>query len=134
MVLGPGGALAKLSLPFRMFVGGRIASGRQWVPWIHLADAAAVYAAAATDARYTGAINLVTASVRNAELSAALGAALHRPSWLPVPAFALRAALGELAEYAIQGRRVIPARLTALGFAWTHPTLASALAPPRAEP
>ena len=128
MVLGRGGALAKLTAPFRMFVGGPIGSGRQWVPWIHRDDAVRAYAAAATDERYTGPINLVTDSVRNAAFARALGAALGRPSWLPVPGFALRVALGELAEYALHGRRVVPARLRALGFTWTHPTLAGALA------
>lgn len=128
MVLGPGGALAKLAAPFRLFVGGPIGSGRQWVPWIHRDDAVRAFAAAVADDRYTGPINLVTDSVRNADFARALGAALGRPSWLPVPGFAVRAALGELAEYALHGRRVVPARLRALGFTWTHPTLAGALA------
>ena len=129
MVLGPGGALSQLSLPFRFFVGGPIGTGRQWVPWIHVDDAARVYVLAATDDRYTGPINLVTDSVRNADLSRAIGRTLHRPSWLPVPGFALRLAVGELADYALHGRRVVPARLRALGFTWSHPDLASALAP-----
>jgi hypothetical protein len=128
MVLGPGGALAKLTTPFRMFVGGPIGAGRQWVAWIHRDDAVRGYLAALDDPRYTGPINLVAGSVRNAELARALGASLGRPSWLPVPGFALRAALGELAEYALHGRRVVPSRLRELGFAWSHPTLAEALA------
>lgn len=129
MVLGPGGALAKLATPFRLFVGGSIGSGRQWVPWIHLDDAVAVYVAAVTDPRYAGPINLVTDAVRNAELSRAVARSLHRPSWLPVPAFALRVALGEFADYLLHGRRVVPARLRELGFAFRHPDLASALPP-----
>jgi uncharacterized protein (TIGR01777 family) len=128
LVLGPGGALAKLTTPFRWFVGGRIGSGRQWVPWIHRDDAVGAYVAALADDRYTGPVNLVTASIRNAGLARALGKALGRPSWLPVPGFALRAAVGEFAEYLLQGRRVVPARLRALGFTWTHPTLDDALA------
>jgi uncharacterized protein (TIGR01777 family) len=127
IALGRGGPVAKLAAPFKLFVGGRVGSGRQWVSWIHRDDAAAVYATAATDDRYTGPINLVTGSVRNAELSAALGQALHRPSWLPVPGFALRAALGEMADHVLHGRRVVPARLRALGFTWRHPRLADAL-------
>jgi uncharacterized protein (TIGR01777 family) len=128
MVLGPGGALAKLTTPFRLFVGGPIGSGRQWVGWIHRDDAVRAYLAAVTDERYAGPINLVTDSVRNADFARALGTALGRPSWLPVPGFALRAALGELADHALHGRRVVPARLRALGFTWIHPTLAEALA------
>ena len=130
IVLGPGGALAKLTTPFKLFVGGRIGSGQQWVPWIHRDDAVRAYLAALTDERYTGPINLVTASVRNAELARALGRALGRPSWLPVPGFALRAALGEFADYLLHGRRVVPRRLRELGFSWTRATLDDALAKP----
>jgi uncharacterized protein len=128
IVLGPGGALAKLTTPFKLFVGGRIGSGRQWVPWIHRDDAVRAYLAALGDERYTGPVNLVTGSVRNAELARALGKALGRPSWLPVPGFALRTAVGEFAEYLLHGRRVVPRRLHALGFTWTRPTLDDALA------
>jgi uncharacterized protein (TIGR01777 family) len=130
IVLGPGGALAKLTTPFKLFVGGRIGSGRQWVAWIHRDDAVRAYLAALDDERYTGPINLVTASIRNAELAGALGKALGRPSWLPVPGFALRAAVGEFAEYLLHGRRVVPRRLRALGFTWTRATLDDALASP----
>ncbi|HEX7837038.1 MAG TPA: TIGR01777 family oxidoreductase [Kofleriaceae bacterium] len=128
MVLGPGGALAKLTTPFRLFVGGPVGSGRQWVPWIHRDDAVRAITAALADARYAGPINLVTASVRNAELARAIGKALGRPSWLPVPGFAVRAALGELADYVLHGRRVVPRRLQELGFSWKYPDLAEALA------
>jgi uncharacterized protein len=128
LVLGPGGALARLKTPFKLFAGGRIGSGRQWVPWIHRDDVVRAYAAALDDDRYTGPINLVTDAVRNEELSRAVGQAMHRPSWLPVPAFALRAAVGELAEYLLHGRRMVPARLRALGFTWTRPTLEQAIA------
>lgn len=128
LVLGPGGAQAKMTTAFRWFMGGPIGSGRQWVPWIHRVDAVRAYAAAIADDRYVGPINLVTDSVRNAELSRELGKALGRPSWLPVPGFALRAAVGELAEYLLAGRRVVPARLRELGFTWTLPDLAGALA------
>jgi uncharacterized protein len=128
IVLGPGGALARLTTPFKLFVGGRIGSGRQWVSWIHRDDAVRAYIAALTDERYTGPINLVTASVRNAELAYALGKVLGRPSWLPVPGFALRAAVGEFAEYLLHGRRVVPGRLRDLGFSWTCASLDDALA------
>ena len=129
LILGPGGgALARMQTPFKLFAGGKIGSGKQWVSWIHRDDAVAAYLAALTDARYTGAINLVTDSTRNAELSAALGRALHRPSWLPVPAFALKAAVGELAESILNGRKAVPAKLRDLGFTWKHPTLDDAVA------
>jgi NAD dependent epimerase/dehydratase family enzyme len=117
-----------MTTPFKLFMGGRIGSGRQWVPWIHRDDVVRAYLAALDDARYAGPINLVTDSVRGAELSRAIGKALHRPSWLPVPGFALRAALGEFAEYLLHGRRMVPARLRELGFTWTRPILESAVA------
>ena len=131
IVLGHGGALAKMTTPFKLFAGGRIGSGLQWMAWIHLDDAVAAYLAAIDDARYRGPINLVTDSIRNADFAKQLGAVLHRPSWLPVPAFALKAAVGELAEALLQGRRVVPARLRELGFVWKHPELGEALAATR---
>ena len=127
VVLGSGGALAKMTTPFKLFAGGRLGSGRQWLPWIHLDDVVGAYIAALDDERYTGPINLVTDSVRNTDFSRALGKALGRPSWLPVPAFALKLAVGEMSEYLLHGRRVVPARLRALGYAWQRPTLESAL-------
>ena len=128
LVVGPGGAIARMATPFRLFAGGRIGSGRQFVSWIHRDDVVAAYAAALSDDRYAGPINLVAGSVRNADFAAALGRALHRPSWLPVPGFALRAAAGELAEYLLHGRNVVPRRLEQLGFTWTRRDLEDALA------
>lgn len=128
LVLGPGGALDKLTTPFKFFVGGRIGHGRQFMPWIHRDDVVAGYIAAVTDERYRGPINLVRASVRNAEFSKVLGKVLGRPSWLPVPGFAVKAAAGEFAEYVLNGRNVVPARLTELGFVWKYDQLADALA------
>ncbi len=122
-----GGALAKMETPFKLFAGGKIGSGRQWFSWIHIADVIAAYLHAIDDDRYLGPINLVTASVRNAEFATQLGRALHRPSWLPVPAFALKLAVGELAETLLNGRKVLPARLKELGFTWKHPELPEAL-------
>lgn len=124
LVLGPGGALAKMTGPFRFFVGGRLGSGRQWVSWIHLEDAVAAYLLALTDRRFTGGINLVARSDRSSNLARALGAALHRPAWLPVPAFAIRAAVGELSEYLLNGRNVIASPL----LTFRYPDLADAVA------
>lgn len=134
LVLGGGGALAKMTTPFKLFAGGRIGSGGQWVSWIHRDDAASAYVAAASDERYRGPINLVTDSVRNRDFARALGATMHRPSWLPVPGLAVKAAAGELAEYLLHGRRVVPGKLRALGFAWRHLALGEALAAALAEP
>jgi uncharacterized protein (TIGR01777 family) len=124
---GGGGPLAKLALPFKLFAGGPVGHGRQWQPWIHVDDAAAAYAAAVHDERYRGPVNLVTESVRNRDFARALGNALRRPSWLPVPGFVVKAAAGELSDYVLQGRRVVPGRLRELGFVWRYPELGPAL-------
>jgi uncharacterized protein (TIGR01777 family) len=128
MVVGRGGGLEKMKTPFKLFFGGRIGSGKQWMPWMHIDDAVAAYIAAVDDDRYTGPINLVTDSVRNSEFANTLGKAMHRPSWLPVPGFAVKAAVGEFAEYVLKGRRVVPKRLRELGFTFKYPRLADALA------
>ncbi len=127
IVVGPGGALGKMTTPFKLFVGGRIGSGKQFLSWLDLADVVAVYLAATTDERYVGPFNLVAGSVRNHEFSKLLGKALGRPSWLPVPGFAVKAALGEFAEYVLAGRNVVPARLVELGYHWKQPDLEAAL-------
>jgi uncharacterized protein len=128
VVLGErGGALAKMETPFKLFAGGKLGDGKQWMAWIHIDDAVAAYVAAVSEERYRGAINLVTDSVRNIEFAKQLGHALHRPSFVPVPAFALKLAVGEMAETILNGRRVVPAKLNELGFVWTHPELSEAL-------
>ena len=117
LVLAPsGGALERMAVPFKLFVGGRIGNGRQFMSWIHRDDVVAGYASAVLDARYTGPVNLVAGSVRNTDFAHALGHALHRPAHVPTPAFALRLAVGELAESILNGRNVVPARLAELGF------------------
>jgi uncharacterized protein (TIGR01777 family) len=128
LVLGKGGGLEKMTTPFKFFVGGRIGSGKQWMPWMHIDDAVGAYVAAVHDDRYKGPINMVTDAVRNRDFARALGKAMHRPSWLPVPKFAGKAAAGELADYVLNGRRAVPAKLRALGFTWKQPELAEALA------
>jgi uncharacterized protein (TIGR01777 family) len=125
-----GGALEKMMLPFRLFAGGPIASGRQYISWIHRDDWIAFLLWAL---EYTGAVGPLNATaphpVTNAEFSRAIGRALGRPSWLRVPGFALRAAVGELATYALlNGQRVVPARALALGFPFKYPDIDSALA------
>lgn len=129
LVLGPhGGALEKMSTPFRFFAGGRLGDGRQFVSWISLDDAVRAYVAAAIDPAYNGPINLVTASTRNAAFAKTLGQVMRKPSWIPVPGFAIKAAVGaELAESILNGRNVVPAKLRELGFSFQHPTLERAL-------
>ena len=124
-----GGALPRLALPFRLGLGGRLGSGRQWCPWVHVDDVVALAIAAAEDEGFAGPVNAVAPEpVRNAELAAAVGAALGRRAWLPVPRLALEVALGELSRELLSSRRVVPARALARRFAFRHPSLAGALA------
>lgn len=129
VVLDPGGgALPRMALPFRFFAGGPLGSGRQWMAWIDLEDAAAALAFLADRPDLTGPFNLVSPQpVQNAALSKELGRALGRPSWAPAPAFALKLALGEMADMLLTGQRVAPARLLDAGFRFERPALRDAL-------
>jgi uncharacterized protein (TIGR01777 family) len=123
-----GGALGLMALPFRLGLGGRLGSGRQWVPWIHIDDLIALLRAGIDDSRWSGAINGVAPNPeRNADLTRILASTLGRPARLPAPAFALRAALGELSGELLGSRRVVPERASKLGFAFAHPALETAL-------
>ncbi len=124
-----GGALALMRLPFKLGLGGRLGSGRQWFPWIHLEDVAAMACAAVDGPGWTGPVNAVAPeAVTNAQLTAALGRVLRRPTLLPVPGAALRLALGDLASELLGSRRVVPSRAQTLGFAFAQPQLEGALA------
>jgi uncharacterized protein (TIGR01777 family) len=124
-----GGALALLSRLFRMGLGGRVGSGRQWVPWVHADDAVALVRHALEDAELRGPLNVVAPGcVRNEELTRALAAQLNRPAVLPAPSFALRLALGPLAGELLGSRRVVPERAREMGFLFAHPALPGALA------
>ncbi|HEY1523018.1 MAG TPA: TIGR01777 family oxidoreductase [Solirubrobacteraceae bacterium] len=129
VVLSPsGGALAKMLPPFKLGVGGPVAGGRQYVPWIHLDDVVAGMLFCLDNDQARGPVNLTApTTVTNAELSRALGRTLHRPAVLPVPGFALRLLYGEMAEIVTTGQRVVPAALQRLGFEFRHPDLEAAL-------
>lgn len=131
VVLSPrGGALARMLPFFRLGLGGRVGSGRQWMSWIGEQDLMAALLALLTDERFRGAVNLVApGSVTNAEFTATLAAALHRPAFLPVPRWVLRLAFGEMAEATLlASTRVAPGVLQRNGFAFQQPDLAPALA------
>lgn len=124
-----GGALATMARAFRLGLGGRLGSGRQWFPWIHADDLVGLLGAALADERYAGAVNAVAPNpVRNAELTKALAAVLRRPAVVRVPGLALRLGLGELANELLGSRRVVPARARQLGFRWEFEQLEPALA------
>ena len=123
-----GGALAKMLPPFQLGVGGPVAGGRQYMPWIHAEDVVGMFMAALDDERWSGAANATApVPVTNREFSHALGRALHRPALLPVPGLALRALYGEMAQIVTTGARVVPAKPLMLGYDFRHPELDEAL-------
>jgi hypothetical protein len=124
-----GGALAKMLPPFRLGAGGPVAGGRQYMSWIALADLVAMYLAALEDERWSGAINATApAAVRNGDFARALGRALHRPAFAPLPAIALRLRYGQMAQIVTDSQRALPARALELGFEFRLAALDEALA------
>lgn len=124
-----GGALAKMLPPFRLGGGGRLGSGTQWMSWIHVDDLVSMIEWAIATGTARGVYNATApAPVTNAEFTRALGRALSRPALLPVPAFALRALLGEMADpLLLNGQKVLPRRATSEGFHFAHLEIESAL-------
>jgi uncharacterized protein len=129
VVLSPsGGALAKMLPAFKLGVGGPIAGGHQYVPWIHLDDVIGALLYAVDNAAASGPINLTAPNpATNAQLSTVLGRVLHRPAVLPVPGFAVKLLYGEMATVVTTGVRARPAQLQQLGYPFAHPELEEAL-------
>lgn len=130
VVLGPGGALAKMLLPFKLGVGGPVGSGEQWMSWIDREDVLRMLEWAIDRPTAQGIYNVTAPNpVRNRDFARALGRVLHRPAFMPVPAFALRLAFGrEMAdEVLLGGQRVVPSRAAAEGFTFAYPDIAGAL-------
>lgn len=122
------GALPRLVLPFRLFAGGPMGSGNQWFSWIHQEDEVRGIRFLIDHEEARGAFNLTAPQpVTNREFARALGRALGRPSWLPVPAFALRLAFGEVSDVLLEGQPAVPSRLQSLGFEFQYPDVESAL-------
>lgn len=129
MVLGHGGALAKLLPPFRLGVGGRLGSGHQWMAWIHLEDAVNLILFALNYPAVRGAVNATAPHpVTNEEFTGRLALELHRPAILPVPVFALKLAFGEMSDMLLASQRVLPTVAKSAGFRFQYPDLHAALA------
>jgi uncharacterized protein len=123
-----GGALAKMLPFFKLGVGGPVAGGEQYMPWIHVDDVVGLYLAALDGDAWNGPVNAsAPRPVTNKTFSQALGRALHRPAFAPVPGLAVRTLYGEMAEIVTKGQRVIPRRAQELGFAFEHEDLDEAL-------
>ncbi len=129
IVFAPGGgSLPLMALPFRLFAGGPLGSGRQWMPWVHLDDIAGIYAHALEHADVTGPLNACAGSARQRDVARAIGRALRRPSWFPTPLLAVRLAFGEFADALGASQRVSIDKLLASGYALRWPDLDAAVA------
>lgn len=123
-----GGALPRMALPFRLLAGGPLGNGRQWMPWIHLADEVGAIRFLLGREDASGPFNLTAPRpLTNRDFSRALGKALRRPSLLPAPAPALRLVLGEMADIVLTGQRAVPQRLLELGYGFRFPEAGAAL-------
>jgi uncharacterized protein (TIGR01777 family) len=124
-----GGALPKMMLPFKIGVGGKLGSGQQWMSWVTLEDVVGILRLAIENGSIRGAVNIVSPQpLQNAEFTKVLAKAMHRPALFPAPAFALRLALGEMADaLLLSSQRVVPQVLEKLGYRFLHADLPSAL-------
>lgn len=128
IVLGMGGAIAKMLPPFKMFAGGPIGTGNQWFSWIHREDVVSLILFCLQEAKMEGVFNATAPNpVRMKEFSEVFGDVLNRPSWLPVPSFALELLLGDAAKVVLEGQQVLPKRTLASGFQYQYPKLEEAL-------
>jgi uncharacterized protein (TIGR01777 family) len=125
-----GGALPRIVLPFKLGAGGRLGNGRQWMSWLTLAEVVNIVKFALANSQLAGPVNAITPNpVRNSEFTAVLAKTMHRPALFPAPAFALRLALGEMADgLLLASQRVMPSKLTNAGYRFQQPDLAGALA------
>ena len=129
IVLGAGGgALGKMLTPFKLGAGGPLGNGRQWMPWIHVADLARLYVHGAEQSAIRGPMNATAPNpVRNSEFTRALGRQLHRPAFMPAPYIGLRIVFGEFAQVLFASQRVIPQVALDTGFVFQYPEIAGAL-------
>ncbi|MGB7088231.1 MAG: TIGR01777 family oxidoreductase [Phormidesmis sp.] len=128
IVLGDGGAIAKMIMPFKLYAGGPIGSGRQWFSWIHIDDLVSLYLKALLDSSMRGVYNgTAPEPLRMNDLCQTLGEVMDRPSWLPVPDFAIEALLGDGAVVVLKGQKVLPERTQAAGFSYEYAEAKEAL-------
>jgi uncharacterized protein len=128
IVVGPGGAIAKMVPPFRAFAGGPIGTGSQWFSWVHYDDVVSLIIKAIETPAMSGVYNATAPNpVTMAQVCTALGEVIDRPSWLPVPGFALDLLLGEGAKLVLEGQKVLPKRTLESGFEFAYPEIKGAL-------
>lgn len=128
IVLGMGGAVAKMLLPFKMFAGGPLGSGRQWFSWIHRDDLVSLIIEALKNSQFEGVFNATAPTpVRMNDFCNVMGEVMNRPSWLPVPNFALEMLLGDAAQVVLEGQQVLPKRVVNSGFKYKYSSVKPAL-------
>ncbi|MEO0868149.1 MAG: TIGR01777 family oxidoreductase [Cyanobacteria bacterium J06642_11] len=128
IVLGMGGAIAKMLTPFRLYAGGPIGSGKQWFSWVHRDDLVSLFIKGLTDDSMQGTYNgTAPTPVRMSELCDTLGKVMNRPSWLPVPDFVIETLLGDGAVVVLEGQKVLPERTQSTGFSYAYPKVEAAL-------
>jgi len=123
-----GGALPRLLLPFRLFLGGPMGNGKQWYSWVHIDDVCQAFQFLINNQNLSGAFNITAPDpVQNRTFAALLGKTLNRPSWVPVPGFMMRLIFGDVASVVLEGQRVIPRKLHESGFSFKFPDLENTL-------
>ena len=123
-----GGAFPRMLMPFNFFVGGPLGSGQQWISWIHLRDEVAGLRFLMDNPNASGVYNLTSPHpLKNLDFERAIGRVMHRPAFIPVPAFAIRMLFGEMAITVLEGQRVAPERLEEAGFLFNFPRIEEAL-------
>lgn len=123
-----GGAFPKMAMPYRLFGGGPVGSGKQWISWIHLEDMVRLIMFCVDEDRMSGPVNASAPTpVTNDEFGRALGKAMGRPHWFPVPSFLMKAAFGELSALLLEGQRALPRKALDSGFTFRHPTINAAM-------
>ncbi|MDQ1002533.1 uncharacterized protein (TIGR01777 family) [Neobacillus niacini] len=129
VVLGKeGGALPLMALPYRLFVGGKVGSGDQWVSWVHVMDVVRAVVFALKNVTLRGPVNVTSPSpLQMDEFGKTIGLILHRPHWIPVPSFAMKLVLGQKSALVLEGQHVLPQVLQEAEFEFMYPTLRSAL-------
>jgi len=129
IVLGEkGGALGQMIPLFKKFIGGPIGSGQQWFSWVHIKDLAEAFAFLMKHPEISGPVNVCSPNpLKNRDLAKALGKALHRPSFMPAPAFMIKLVLGEFGSIILEGQRVLPRRLLKQGFTFQYSDINKAL-------
>ncbi|WP_088226180.1 TIGR01777 family oxidoreductase [Desulfosporosinus sp. FKB] len=128
VVIGSEGALSRMAMPYRFYLGGPLGKGNQWISWIHIQDLTSMIRYLIEHQELTGPVNATTPyPMRMKDFCEILGEVLNRPSWLPMSELLLRIALGEMADMLLHGQRVIPKRLLNAGFEFKYPKLRSAL-------